>query len=174
MAPQRARRGAVQIWRLIPAARVRLGAGCKNAFDQFLFPRVPLRYALPGRSWRPVTGGRMWASAPTKYRCPSEPRRGRCLHRPVAGTLINYRPAAAKRETTQCDDHPDEAGTIRHGTAVGGTAEESSVPEGQAKSAQAPIRRPPSARRATAPERAKRRSFLLDRARPVSLFGQDQ
>ncbi len=33
-------------------------------------------------------------------------------------------------------------------------AEDPSVPEGQAKSEQAPIRRPPCARRATAPERA--------------------
>ena len=28
------------------------------------------------------------------------------------------KPAAAKREAIQCDDHPDEVGTIRHGTAV--------------------------------------------------------
>ena len=28
-------------------ARVRLGSGCKAAFDLLLFPRVPLRYALP-------------------------------------------------------------------------------------------------------------------------------
>ena len=35
-----------------------------------------------------------------------------------AATFINHRPAAAKREATQCDDHPDEVGTIRHGTAV--------------------------------------------------------
>ena len=28
------------------------------------------------------------------------------------------RPAAAKREAIQCDDHPDEVRTIRHGTAV--------------------------------------------------------
>ena len=45
-------------------------------------------------------------------------------------------------------------------------AEDPSVPEGKPKSALAPIRRPPCARRATAPERA-RRPFLLDRARPV-------
>ena len=31
---------------LIPAARVCLGSGCKDAFDRLLFPRVPLRYAL--------------------------------------------------------------------------------------------------------------------------------
>ena len=46
---RRARRDAVYIWRLIPAAGVHLEPGCKIAFDQFLFPRVPLRYALPGR-----------------------------------------------------------------------------------------------------------------------------
>ena len=54
------------------------------------------------------------------------------------------KPAAAKREAIQCDDHPDEVGTIRHGTAVTKIAEGHSVPEGQAKSALAPIRRPPS------------------------------
>ena len=48
-------------------------------------------------------------------------------------------------------------------------AEENSVPEGQPKSEQAPIRRPP----ATAPERA-RRPFLLDRARPVFFSGKTE
>ena len=65
------------------------------------------------------------------------------------------KPAAAKREAIQCDNHPDEVGTIRHGTAVTKIAEEHSVPVGQLKSALAPIRRPPCARRATAPERAQ-------------------
>ena len=32
-------------------------SGCKNAFDQLLFPRVPLRYALPWRSWGAVPAG---------------------------------------------------------------------------------------------------------------------
>ena len=32
-------------WRMVPRS-----SGCKDAFDQLLFPRVPLRYALPGRS----------------------------------------------------------------------------------------------------------------------------
>ena len=32
-------------WRRVPTA-----SGCKDAFDQLLFPRVPLRYALPGRA----------------------------------------------------------------------------------------------------------------------------
>ena len=52
-------------------------------------------------------------------------------------------------------------------------AEDPSVPEGKPKSALAPIRRPPCARRATAPERA-RRPFLLDRARPVFFSGKTE
>ena len=40
--------------------------------------------------------------------------------------------------------HPDDLGTIRHGTAVAKIAEDNSVSEGQPKSALAPIRRPPS------------------------------
>ena len=42
-------------WRRVPTA-----SGCKIAFDQRLFPRVPLRYALPGRSERAcITDGPM-------------------------------------------------------------------------------------------------------------------
>ena len=36
---------------------VRRASGCKIAFELLLFPRVPLRYALPGRSWRLVPAG---------------------------------------------------------------------------------------------------------------------
>ena len=50
--------------------------------------------------------------------------------------------------------------------------EESSVPEGQAKSEQAPIRRLPCARRATAPERAKR--FSLWTVHGPFLFWHDK
>ena len=51
-------------------------------------------------------------------------------------------------------------------------AEDPSVPEGQAKSEQAPIRRPPCARRATAPERAKR--FSLWTVHGPFLFWHDK
>ena len=40
---------------------------------------------------------------------------------PSSARCTNFRegrPAAAKREAGQCDDHPDEVGTIRHGTAA--------------------------------------------------------
>ena len=80
--------------------------------------------------------------------------------------FFEEQPAAAKREAAQCvlaprrpPHHPPRDGSCK-------LTEGDSVPEGQAKSEQAPIRRPPCARRATAPERA-RRPFLLDRARPV-------
>ena len=61
--------------------------------------------------------------------------------------------------------HPPRDGSID-------LAEDHSVPEGQAKSEQAPIRRPPCARRATAPERAKR--FSLWTVHGPFLFWQDQ
>ncbi len=56
--------------------------------------------------------------------------------------------------------HPPRDGSID-------LAEDPSVPEGQAKSEQAPIRRPPSARRHACAGVRPKRSFLLDRARPV-------
>ena len=76
------------------------------------------------------------------------------------------KPAAAKREAAQCDNHPDNLRAIRHGTAVTRIAEEHSVPEGKAKSEQAPIRQPPS-RGGPLHRSAPKRPFLLDRARPV-------
>ena len=84
--------------------------------------------------------------------------------------FFEEQPAAAKREAAQCVNHPDAVGTIRHGTAVGGIAEGPSVPEGQAKSALAPIRRPPCARRATAPERAN--AFLFGPCTARFSFGK--
>ena len=69
--------------------------------------------------------------------------------------FFEEQPAAAKIDAGPCVNHPDALRTIRHGTAVTGVAEESSVPEGRPKSGQAPIRRPPCARRATAPECAQ-------------------
>ena len=81
-------------------------------------------------------------------------------------------PAAAEIGAGPYDDHPDALRTIRHGTAVPKTAEGPSVPDGQPKSEQAPIRRPPCARRATAPECAKR--FSLWTVHGPFLFWQDK
>ena len=40
----------------VPWRMVRRASGCKDAFDQLLFPRVPLRYALPWRLWGHLYG----------------------------------------------------------------------------------------------------------------------
>ena len=58
---------------------------------------------------RPALGE---TSSPGKYRDTlSLPPRCRSRSR-------EEQPAAAKREAARCDNHPDEAGTIRHGTVV--------------------------------------------------------
>ena len=80
---------------------------------------------------------------------------------------------ARKEKLVKCVFAPRRG---RHHPPRGGStdfAEGPSVPEGKPKSALAPIRRPPCARRATAPERAKR-PFLLDRARPVFFSGKTE
>ena len=82
-------------------------------------------------------------------------------------------PAAAKREAARCDDHPDALRTIRHGSAVTEIAEDPSVPEGQPKSEQAPIRRPPSHAEGHCTG-ARLAPFSLPPGAAHSLFGQDQ
>ena len=62
----------------------------------------------------------------------------------AAGSPARERERQRKEKQRQYDNHPDNLRTIRHGTAVTGIAEEHSVPDGQAKSEQALIRRPPS------------------------------
>ena len=76
------------------------------------------------------------------------------------------KPAAAKREAPQCDDHPDDLRTIRHGTAVTNLQKGKACPKaGQNRR----LHRSADPRRAEARTRrsASKRSFLLDRARPV-------
>ena len=75
----------------VPWRMVRRASGCKNAFDLLLFPRVPLRYALPGV------------------------RRGRCPHRPVAEAPSTTRSAAAKREAGCIPDLPGPKVSLRAG-----------------------------------------------------------
>ena len=45
----------------VPWRMVRKLSGCKNAFDQLLFPRVPLRYALAG--WRTAKAAELRSAA---------------------------------------------------------------------------------------------------------------
>ena len=97
----------------VPWRMVRKLSGCKNAFDQLLFPRVPLRYALPWRSWGSVpAGGCGHPPLRQDYGFPRS-RRGRCLHRPVAEAPSTTKPAAAKSGAGCIPDFPGPKVTPR-------------------------------------------------------------
>ena len=97
----------------VPWRMVRKLSGCKNAFDQLLFPRVPLRYALPWRSWGSVpAGGCGHPPLRQDYGFPGS-RRGRCLHRPVAEAPSTTKPAAAKSGAGCIPDFPGPKVTPR-------------------------------------------------------------
>ena len=113
----------------VPWRMVRKLSGCKNAFDQLLFPRVPLRYALP----RALVGADALIGP---------------LHQLPRGTA-----SGSEKRSSSMRRPPRRRSTIRHGTTVPEIAEDDSAPEGRPKSALAPIRRPPSRRGANAPER---------------------
>ena len=103
-------------------------------------------------------------------RCPGG-RRSSCLA--YAATLIDHRPAAAKREAIQCDNHPVDLRAIRHGTAVSTSQKRIACPKARQNRSRHRYSDPRRARRATAPERAQR-PFLLDRARPVFFSGKTE
>ena len=143
---RRARRGAVETCTRIPAARVRKSTGCKNAFDQLLFPRVPLRYALPGRSWRLV---------PHRAESLSPSRRGRCPHRPVV-------PAPARDSQRQRKEKKLNAMTTPTSSTPSATGRQSqesqkglACPKARRNRRRHRYAAPRRARRATAPERVK-------------------
>ena len=72
------------------------------------------------------------------------PRRGRCPHRPVPPAPIDHQASGSEKRSNSMRRPPRRPG---HHPARDGSidlAEDPSVPEGQAKSEQAPIRRPPS------------------------------
>ena len=100
------------------------------------------------------------------------PRRGRCPHRPVAEAPSTTGPAAAKRGAGQCDNHPDDLRTIRHGTAVSTSQKMIACPK---------ARRNRSRHRYADPRRAEGHCtgarlapFSLPPGAAHSLFGQDQ
>ena len=143
---RRARRGAVETCTRIPAARVWKSTGCKNAFDQLLFPRVPLRYALPGRSWRLV---------PHRAESLSPSRRGRCPHRPVV-------PAPARDSQRQRKEKKLNAMTTPTSSTPSATGRQSqesqkglACPKARRNRRRHRYAAPRRARRATAPERVK-------------------
>ena len=92
---------------------------------------------------------------------------------PSSARCTNFRegrPAAAQREAIQYDNHPDEVGTICHGTAVTGIAESPSVPEGQPKSALALIHRPPRTARRHERAGARQSDFFSSTGRGAFSF----
>ena len=136
----------------------------RDAFDLLLSPRVPLRYALPRWSWRLV---------PNKTESLSLSRRGRCPHRPVAEAPVNHQASGSEKRSNSMrrpprrpPHHPPRDGSCK-------LAEGHSVPEGKAKSALAPIRRPPSRAEGHCTG-ARLTLFSLDRARPVSLLARQK
>ena len=142
---RRARRGAVETCTRIPAARVWKSTGCKNAFDQLLFPRVPLRYALPWRAWG------LYQTRQKAFRIPVG---ADALIGPLHRLPSTAKPAAAKREAIQCDDLPDALRTIHHGTAVATSQKSIACPKVRPNRRLHRSADPRRARRATAPERA--------------------
>ena len=82
------------------------------------------------------------------------------------------KPAAAKREAPQCDDHPDDLRTIRHGTAVTNLQKGKACPKaGQNRR----LHRSADPRRAEGHCTGARQAlFSLGRARPVSLLARQK
>ena len=140
--------------------------------------RVGLRQRRPpaaggGRLAVPRGGQRRKRAALGETFGPGRYRDTSCVSPRCRSRFREEQPAAAKREAEPIRQPPRRG---RHYPPRDGScklAEDLSVPEGKPKSALAPIRRPPCARRATAPERAKR-PFLLDRARPVFFSGKTE
>ena len=90
---------------------------------------------------------------------------------PLHQLPLTSRPAAAKREAETMRQPPRQ---VRHHPPRDGSckfAETHSVPEGQAKSEQAPIRRPPS-RGGPLHRSAPKRLFLFHRARRILFLAQ--
>ena len=133
--------------------------------------RVGLRRRRP-----PAAGGRWLAlpcgsqgrkrpalgetSSPGKYRDTlSLPPRCRSRSR-------EEQPAAAKREAARCDNHPDEAGTIRHGTVVSSSQKMIACPKAGPNRSRHRYA-DPRAHGGPLHRSAPKRPFLLDRARPV-------
>ena len=96
---------------------------------------------------------------------------GGCPHPPVAPVPARDGQRQRKEKQRQCDNHPDDLRTIRHGTAVTNLQKGKACPKaGQNRR----LHRSAAPRRAEARTRrsASKRSFLLDRARPVSLLAR--
>ena len=117
-------------------------SGCKDAFDQLLFPRVPLRYALPDPMW--------WLSALAPVRDSQRQRKEKQFNATTTPTTSTSSAAGQQsgesQKTIACPKARQNRRLHRY----------------------ADLRR---ARRATVPERAKR-LFLFHRARRILFLGE--
>ena len=123
------------------------------------------RLAVPRGGQRRKRAALRETFGPGRYRDTS------CVSPRCRSRFREEQPAAAKRVAEAIRQPPQRR---RHHPPRDGScklAEDLSVLEGQAKSEQAPIRRPPCARRATAPECAQR-FFLFHRARRILFLGK--
>ena len=87
---------------------VHLKSGCKDAFDQLLFPRVPL--ARKGHA--ASVSGKAANGCAVATRCPAL---AEAVALPRAKAFINNRPAAAKRGAKGIPDFPGPKGSPRAG-----------------------------------------------------------
>ena len=104
-----------QVDTAVPWRMVRRSSGCKNAFDQLLFSRVPLRYALPGPAWRPavpaLTNHRPAAAKIGAGSIPVPPRtkgfpKGRAFPSLTAARECQPSPAGDRRDAYMRPDPP--------------------------------------------------------------------
>ena len=77
---------------------------------------------------------------------------------------INHRPAAGKREAAQCDDHPDDHRTIRHGTAVSTSQKMIACPKARQNRSRHRYADPRTATLHVCAKLRPKRFFSLDRA----------
>ena len=129
------------------------------------------RLAVPCGSQRRKRAALGETSSPGRYRdtpCPSPRCRSRSREEAGSAWRSGRR---RKRSWSNASLHPDAVGTIRHGTAVTTSQKMIACPKaGQNRR----LHRSADPRRAEARTRrsASKRSFLLDRARPVSLLAR--
>ena len=134
------------------------------------------------RQRRPPAAGGGWLAVPCGGQGRKRPALGETSSPGQSGIPSATLPAAAhassknsQRQRKEKQLNASTTPTQEHHPPRDGSidlVEESSVPEGKPKLAQAPIRRPPCARRATAPERAKR--FSLWTVHGPFLFWHDK
>ena len=97
---------------------------------------------------------------------------GGCPHPPVAPVPARDGQRQRKEKQRQCDDHPDDLGTIRHGTAVSTSQKTQACPKASPNRSRHRYADPRTATLHGCAKLRPKRFFSLDRARPVSLLAR--